>query len=135
MMHTDAILFPKNGKYPKKVAGRSLRGSGGWTLVALAALDAFQVDAVEQEREVAGANLLAVFADAGTQGGKGKAAELQAFVKQTQTVRIPVQHFEAITAFGAKHEEVTGEWIAAEVATDEFRERIKRGIFLIPQAA
>ena len=72
-----------------------MRGRLGPPITRLT-LDALQIDAVEQHGQVGGADLDAVAA--GWSGRKTEAAFFEAFVPDRQTVAIPLEDLDAVTA-------------------------------------
>src|SRR5207237_9404292 len=97
-------------------------GSGGHgPPITLLAIDAIQVDAVEQHLQVGGADL---------QAGrlalrKTKAALLQAFVDDDETILVPVEQLDAVGPLVAKDEQLARQRVAGQLLADDLGQCIE----------
>jgi hypothetical protein len=101
------------------------------TLVAAAAFDAVQLDAVQEHLQLGGANR-----DTVVRGdGETKGADFETLVNEDVPVLVPVQELDAIAATVLEDEQLSRERIELKLLPHHLGERVERGIFLIPLAA
>src|SRR5271163_1503878 len=82
-------------------------------LIAFLPLRIRQVDAFQEQGQVANADLQTMLANACAQGGQREATDLKALIKKAQACRVPIKHLEPITALRTKYEKMARERIAS----------------------
>lgn len=101
--------------------------------IAMSSLDAGQIDAVEEQRQIVGVDFQSVLADLASlpqswHRGAGRQLEgafFESLVPQAKAIGFEVEQLDAVAAPGAKDEEVAGEWIAAEMFADHAGEAVE----------
>src|SRR6266581_807472 len=98
------------------------RSGGRRPLVAPRALDAVQIDAVEQHLQVGGADLDAL----SLSRGKTEGAHFEPLVEDDETVFVPVEEFDAVSALIAEDEELTGKRVVLELLANQLGQGVER---------
>src|SRR5271156_3373971 len=90
-------------------------------VIAFAAFDAVQVDAVQQHLQVGGAD----FHAAAVGLGETKTAKLQALVDNDITVLVPIEQLDAVAATIAKDKQLAGQRIALQLPANQLGQGIE----------
>ncbi len=99
-----------------------------WPLVAFLSLDAGQIDAIEQHRQLRALEQQAMRANFGALAAgfrQGKCTFLEPFVPNGQTVIVPIEELDPIATFGAEDEQVSRKGILVQVLLNEAGQRVE----------